>query len=199
MGTKSLIGIGILIGYLSYILLYKYLPVQQKTRHIILLSTIGILVVMCGFLITRYGEHIIAIQRIKGFIARYFLWETGIKALFGDIRNTLFGYGPDGFLPVSELFRSRELSIFEDPAFRIDRSHNVWIDIFLHFGIPMGGLIIYSVFSPWKKLPISHREALILFSIFFFFNIPVLVHFLLLLQILLITQEPEKITQLAHR
>jgi hypothetical protein len=91
----------------------------------------------------RYGDQILEIQKIKGFIARYFLWETGIHAIFGDIRNTLFGYGPDGFLAVSELFRRPELSIFEDPAFRIDRSHNVWIDLMIHFGIPMGGLIIY--------------------------------------------------------
>lgn len=150
------------------------------------------------YIITQYGEQILEIQKIKGFIARYFLWETGIRALFGDIRNTLFGYGPDGFLPVSEIFRSRELSIFEDPAFRIDRSHNVWIDILLHFGIPMGGFLIYSIFYPWKQLPISHKETLILFSIFFFFNIPVLVHFILLLQILILAKETEKISSLSH-
>lgn len=81
------------------------------------------------------------------------------------------------------------LSIYEDPAFRIDRSHNVWIDIVIHFGVPFGGFIIYSLFHQWKKLPPSHREVLVLFSIFFFFNIPVLVHFILLLQILTIAKD----------
>jgi len=198
IGTKSLIGIAVFIGYLSYILLYKYLPLKQTTRHIFLATTLGVIVVAGIYIITQYGEQILEIQKIKGFIARYFLWETGIRALFGDIRNTLFGYGPDGFLPVSEIFRSRELSIFEDPAFRIDRSHNVWIDILLHFGIPMGGFLIYSIFYPWKQLPISHKETLILFSIFFFFNIPVLVHFILLLQILILAKETEKISSLSH-
>lgn len=149
-------------------------------------------IVIGGYILTKYDNQILEIQRIKGFIARYFLWETGIKALFGDIRNTLFGYGPDGFLPVSEIFRSPQLSIFEDPAFRIDRSHNIWIDILLHFGVPMGGFIIYSIFSPWKKLSVSHQEVLVLFSIFFFFNIPVLVHFILLLQILTIVKDSGK-------
>ncbi len=147
---------------------------------------------IAGYFISKYGEQILEIQKIKGFIARYFLWETGVHAVFGDIRNTLFGYGSDGFLPVSELFRSPELSIFEDPAFRIDRSHNVWIDLLIHFGIPMGGFIIYWIFAEWKKLPLSHKEVLILFSIFFFFNIPVLVHFILLLQILIFSEKPEK-------
>ncbi|MEI6711585.1 MAG: hypothetical protein WCK88_05355 [bacterium] len=128
------------------------------------------------------------IQKIKGFIARYFLWGTGIRTIFGDIRNTLFGYGPDGFLPVSEHFRSPELAVFEDPNYRIDRSHNVWIDIFIHFGIPIGGYVIYLIFSQWKKLPLSHQEVLILFSVYFFFNIPVLVHFIVLMQILTMTK-----------
>lgn len=189
IGTKSLIGIGVLGGYLYYILLYRYLPLKQTTRHALLFGTLGIIILLLTYLIIRYGDQILEIQRVKGFIARYFLWGTGLKALFGDIRNTLFGYGPDGFLPVSELFRNSKLSIFEDPAFRIDRSHNVWIDIFLHFGIPLGGFIIYSIFSPWKKLPISHKEVLVLFSIFFFFNIPVLVHFIILLQILTFSEK----------
>ena len=191
-GTKSLFGIGVLVIYLFYILLYKYLPIKQVARHVILASALGIIIIISGYVLTKYGEQILEVQKIKGFIARYFLWETGIKALFGDIRNTLFGYGPDGFLPISEVFRSPQLAIFEDPAFRIDRSHNVWIDLCIHFGIPMGGFIMYSIFSQWKQLSISHKETLVLFSIFFFFNIPVLVHFILLLQILTITEEPTK-------
>ena len=199
-GTKSLFGIGVLVVYLFYILLYKYLPIKQVTRHIILASALGIIIIISGYVLTKYGEQILEVQKIKGFIARYFLWETGIRALlFGDIRNTLFGYGPDGFLRISEVFRSPQLAIFEDPAFRIDRSHNVWIDLCIHFGIPMGGFIMYSIFSQWKKLPLSHQEVLVLFSIFFFFNIPVLVHFILLLQILILAKEPEKISSLLRQ
>ncbi len=137
----------------------------------------------------RYGDQILEIQKIKGFIARYFLWDTGIRALFGDVRNTLFGYGPDGFLPISELFRHPALSVFEDPAYRIDRSHNVWIDLLLHGGVLFGGWILYTIFTQWKKLSIAHREVLVLFSIFFFFNIPVLVHYILLIQILTFSEK----------
>ncbi len=190
--TKSLFGIGVFIGYLSYLILYRLAPLKQQTRHIITFSTVVFVIIVSGYIIIQYGHQIIEIQKIKGFIARYFLWETGIHTLFGDIRNTLFGYGPDGFLPVSEIFRSPELAIFEDAKFRIDRSHNVWIDFLIHFGIPVGGFIIYWIFSQWKRLPLSHKEVLVLFSIFFFFNIPVLVHFILLLQILIVSKESPK-------
>jgi hypothetical protein len=187
--TKSLFGIGLLVAYICYLVIYQCIPLTQKTRHIVTLCIVGGILVVTSYLIIHSGEHILEIQKIKGFIARYFLWETGIHSIFGDIRNTLFGYGPDGFLAVSEHFRSPELSVFEDPNFRIDRSHNVWIDFLIHFGVPMGGLIMYYIFSSWKKLPLSHKEALVLFSIFFFFNIPVLVHYILLLQILTLSDK----------
>ncbi len=190
--TKSLFGIGVFCWYGTYLLLYKLLPWDQKTRHLRALGLIGVGCLIAGYLMYRYGEHLLEIQKIKGFIARYFLWETGIRTIFGDIRNTLFGYGPDGFLSVSELFRSPELSLFEDPAYRIDRSHNVWIDMFIHFGIPVGVFLLYHIVSQWKKLSVSHREVLVLFSVFFFFNIPVIVHYLLLVQILMMTEPDQK-------
>ncbi len=185
--TKSLFGIGVFVWYVYYLLLYKYTPLEQKERHRITCTILWIIIVLWIYMAQRYGDQILEVQKIKGFIARYFLWETGIHTIFGDIRNTLFGYGPDGFLGVSELFRSPELAFYEDPSFKIDRSHNVWLDFFIHFGIPLGGYIIYWIFSQWKKLPLSHKETLVLFSIFFFFNIPIIVHYLLLVQILTMT------------
>lgn len=182
--TKSLFGIWVFIWYILYLFLYRNTQLSREARSLILYLSLGIIVCVIIYVLKDYWSKIIEIQKIKGFVARYFLWETGIHAIFWDIRNTLFGYGPDGFLPVSELFRSPELSVFEDPAFRIDRSHNVWIDTILHFGIPLGGFIIYTIFSQWRKLSLDQREVLVLFSIFFFFNIPVLVHFILLIQIL---------------
>lgn len=126
-------GIGVFGGYAAYLVLYTFIPLDQKTRHVRALGIVGICCLIAGYLVYRYGDQMVEMQKIKGFIARYFLWETGIHSIFGDIRNTLFGYGPDGFLPVSEIFRSPELTIFEDPKFRIDRSHNVWIDFLIHF------------------------------------------------------------------
>jgi len=190
--TKSLFGIGIFAGYLYYLIVYRYVPLRQNTRHIVTITLIGGLTVIGEYTLAHYGEQILEIQKIKGFIARYFLWETGIHTIFWDIRNTLFGYGPDGFLPISELFRSPELSLFEDPAFRIDRSHNVWIDMLIHFGVPIGVFIIYSIFHRWTRLPLSLKEILVIFSIFFFFNIPVLVHLVLLIQILMLCENDQK-------
>lgn len=187
--TKSLFGIGLLVAYICYLVIYQCIPLTQKTRHIVTLCIVGSILVATSYLIIHSGEYILEIQKIKGFIARYFLWKTGIHTIFGDIKNTLFGYGPDGFLAVSEHFRSPELSVFEDPNFRIDRSHNVWIDLFIHFGIPVALSTMYLIFSQWRKLPLSHREVLTLFSLFFFFNIPVLVHFILLLQIVTFSEK----------
>lgn len=95
----------------------------------------------------------------------------------------LFGYGPDGFLAVSEHFRHPLLSVYEDPAYRIDRSHNVFLDFALHFGVPLLLTLLILLFKNLKYLSQSKKISLLLFGLYFSFNIPVLVHFLILLLI----------------
>gem|GEM_PF-2628105 len=62
----------------------------------------------------------------------------------------------------------------------------------IHFGVPIGVFIIYSIFHRWTRLPLSLKEILVIFSIFFFFNIPVLVHLVLLIQILMLCENDQK-------
>jgi hypothetical protein len=130
---------------------------------------------------TRYQSDIWTTEKVKGFIARWYLWKTGVTALIADIPHFLFWYWPDGFLAVSERFRDWHLSHgFEDPAYRIDRAHNVFIDTALQFGVPIAGILLYVLWKHFKKLPTSHQQSLILFALYFSFNIPVLVHFMIL-------------------
>lgn len=74
--------------------------------------------------------------------------------------------------------------MYEDPAYRIDRSHNVFIDFALHFGVPLLGVILFLIIRAWKYLSIGQQLSLLFFALYFSFNIPVLVHFLLVIQIL---------------
>gem|GEM_PF-2634139 len=46
------------------------------------ITLIGGLTVIGEYTLAHYGEQILEIQKIKGFIARYFLWETGIHTIF---------------------------------------------------------------------------------------------------------------------
>gem|GEM_PF-1045524 len=95
-----------------------------------------------------------------------------------------FGYGPDGFLSISEYFRHPLLSVYEDPAYRIDRSHNVFLDFMLQFGVLLSVLCLFSIARLFRHLSYGKKIALLFFALYFFFNIPVLVHYLVVLQIL---------------
>jgi hypothetical protein len=158
-----------------------------RKRNIVIFF--GFLSLWLGFLAgilfwQEYGRDVLEMQKMKWFIARWYLWKTGIAALFHDVPHFLFWFGPDGFLPVSEYFRHPLLSIYEDPAYRIDRSHNVFIDAALHFGVPITVALLVLI---GRQIPhISHgkRVALFMFALYFSFNIPVLIHFLIVLQIL---------------
>lgn len=130
-----------------------------------------------------YGDIILKEQKMMGFIARWFLWHTGILAIFDTVYSALLWYGPDGFFLVSESFRHPLLSVYEDPAYRIDRSHNFFIDLMLQFWLPLS---VYFLYLAWKKYwSLSHaaKMSVVLFVVYFSFNIPVVVHYLLLILI----------------
>ena len=67
-------------------------------------------------------------SKMKWFIARWYLWKTGFSALTANIWSFSFLVM---VLMVFCLFQSifhPLLSVYEDPAYRIDRSHNVFLD-----------------------------------------------------------------------
>lgn len=98
-------------------------------------------------------------------------------------------------MAVSEHFRHPLLSVYEDPAYRIDRSHNFFLDFALHFGVLVLGVVIFFIVRILKNLSQGQKLSLLFFAVYFAFNIPVLVHFLLILQILASAQAKT----IAHR
>lgn len=167
---------------LLFFLARHVLPVK-KSQCIFWLFVIFVLFVSFIYIWNSYGSDILEMQKMKWFIARWFLWKTWLYALTSDVWHFLFWYGPDGFLAVSEHFRHPALSIYEDPAYRIDRSHNVFIDFALHFGMLMLFVCLGWIFLTFRSFSHSKKISLILFALYFSFNIPVLVHFLILIQI----------------
>ncbi len=181
--TGSYLAWIIFAGYVLVILLTHIVP-KKKHRDTFWISLVVIAFLVGILFWQEYGREILEMQKMKWFIARWYLWKTGVAGLMHDPWHFLFWYGPDGFLAVSEYFRHPLLSVYEDPAYRIDRSHNVFIDSALHFGVP---IVVALLILIARQIPhISHgkRVALLLFALYFSFNIPVLIHFLIVLQIL---------------
>jgi hypothetical protein len=181
--TGSYLAWIIFAGYVLVILL-THIVSKKKHRDIFWISLV-VIAFLAGILFWQeYGRDVLEMQKMKWFIARWYLWKTGVAWLLHDPWHFLFWYGPDGFLAVSEYFRHPLLSVYEDPAYRIDRSHNVFIDFALHFGVPITVALLVLI---GRQIPhISHgkRVSLLLFALYFSFNIPVLIHFLIVMQIL---------------
>jgi O-Antigen ligase len=188
--TGSYLAWIIFAGYVLVIFLSHIIP-KKKHRDIFWISLI--VAAFFGGIIfwQQYWRDVLEMQKMQWFIARWYLWKTGIAALMYSPWHFLFWYGPDGFLAVSEYFRHPLLSVYEDPSYRIDRSHNVFIDFALHFGFP---LLIGALFLIVRSLSLmSHgkKVSLLMFALYFSFNIPVLIHFLIVLQILTYPQSQD--------
>ncbi len=93
---------------------------------------------------------------------------------------------------MSEAFRHPLLSVYEDPAIRIDSSHNVLVDMLVRFGFLITAFLVYLVVRKYRTLLPFQREVLVLFLCYFFFNIPVLIHFLVIILILAAAPVSEK-------
>lgn len=181
--TGSYLAWAIFALYIFSIFLSSLFP--QKKSLSILWASLVILILVSGILFWyEYGSDILEMQKMKWFIARWYLWNTGLSALFYDPLHFIFWYGPDGFLAVSEYFRHPLLSVYEDASYRIDRSHNIFIDFALHFGFPLLVTLIVPIFKQLSHISHAKKMSLLIFAAYFSFNIPVLIHFLIVLQIL---------------
>ncbi len=169
--------------YVGYVILDHVLP-KNKQRPWLWTAITLFLFFSTIYICIEYRADILETEKMKGFIARWYLWKTGFAAITHDFGHFLFGYGPDGFLSVSESFRHPLLSIYEDPAYRIDRSHNVFIDFAIHFWVPLTLATLYGFAVLFRWLTHEKKVAICIFAVYFSFNIPVLVHFLILTQIL---------------
>lgn len=179
--TGSYLAWAIFAGYVGYVII-DHIIVTKRGRLLFWTSFLSLLTLASIWIFAEYGHEILEAQKMKWFIARWYLWKTGLAAL-ANIPHFLFGYGPDWFLAVSADFRHPLLSVYEDPAYRIDRSHNVFIDFALNFGVPLTVALLWFSFQKFRHLSQDKKISIILFAVYFSFNIPVLVHFLILLQI----------------
>ncbi len=163
-------GISIALGYI----IVKFLSVY-KTKKIYILSAIA-----CSIIGIIAIAPIIPIDKLGSAAHRVIIWKTGILATCANPERFLFGYGPEQFLETFPQFlQEKDVHYFSNNT--PDRVHNIFLDILFSFGIiGLGSFVTLLVFF-FRTHPISqsNSQVVLLFLIFFSFNIPVLVHFLM--------------------
>jgi len=125
------------------------------------------------------------IEKKWSLLARPYIWETSIIAITDSPQTILFWYWPDTLQLVFDKYKVAELSVYETSKYTADRTHNLFLDFIYFFGLFWWLLIIFFIIKPFK---ISRNKdiklSLLLFILFFSFNVPVWIHFMLALFLL---------------
>lgn len=119
-------------------------------------------------------------MKIQNFETRLVLWHETLNLWNRNPVSMVFGNGADTLGGFLDLQRSANLRAHIPDIFYIDRAHNIFLDILFSFGIM--GLLAFLI-PLWTLLrnrlhhPSTH--VALLFFAFFFFNIPVISHWLI--------------------
>ncbi|MCP4523189.1 MAG: hypothetical protein GY828_03140 [Candidatus Gracilibacteria bacterium] len=155
--TKSALAIFLIFTYFLYkFLLYfcNNYNVIQNNFHSIVFGNI-ILIILLGILLLSFY----APEKFSSFISRYYIWETSFKIIFSDIKIFFLGVGPENMKLYFDIFKSPELYLYENIGFTADRTHNIFLQFWVDFGI-LGFLFICSVYYRFYKFVLSTQEKI---------------------------------------
>jgi hypothetical protein len=158
-----------------YILYHIY-----KYNKKIFLSSI---IALC--IIVIYIFNNLWIEKIWSMKARPYIWKSTISAIIESPKTLLLGYWPDTLQEVFHNYKAPELNEFETSTYTADRSHNIFIDLIYFFWLFWWWVIIYFLLYAIKIAKKKEiKLSLILSLLFFSFNIPVTIHFVIIILLL---------------
>lgn len=158
-----------------YILYYVY-----KYNKKMFLSSVIIL-----WIIIIYIFNNLWIEKLWSMKARPYIWKSTITAITESPKTLFIGYWPDTLQQVFHNYKAPELNKFETSTYTADRSHNIFIDLIYFFWLFWWWVIIYFLLNAIKIAKNKEiKLSLILFLLFFSFNIPVTIHFVIIILLL---------------
>ncbi len=170
VATKSIIAMGILWGYILFLLVERLYP--KKTLSI-LPSIIAILSI--GAYIFYYGT-----EKWLSLSSRFILMKHTLIGGFDSLSWIIFWDGPDAIIRLFSLERAGEIDAYFPPNMIVDSSHNIFIDFFSMYGLIGVGISITFLISRWRYLDSTTKHGLILWLSFLSLNVFVIAHMMLL-------------------
>lgn len=164
--TKSLIGISLLVIIILWYIV-QYFIIRKKTQ-IIVFSILLVWLLVAGFTLIG-GDKWLSLE------SRFVLQFEGLKLLFQYPLSFLVGFGPDSLGYLFFTHRTPLLDSYFPPAFLIDSTHNVWLDILMQYWLVVLWALIY-IFMSVKKKQSPYILPLVTIAIFFSLNVAVIVH-----------------------
>jgi hypothetical protein len=157
--------------------LYKvfYVINNIKIKKIVILFIILILFIFWYIYLTN--------DKILSLYTRFAIWENVFVILLtNNIQNLIFWYWFDTLWNTLDLFKTNTLNKFVSNNFLIDRSHNFLLDILYSIWFFWFFIIFIPIIKIlYKNINSYSKEIIIIFLLFFFLNIPVISHFLIVI------------------
>lgn len=119
-------------------------------------------------------------EKIGSMEHRTIIWEMSLRMVSVSPKRLFFGYGLEQFKTQFPLFvNEKDARYFTDNT--PDRAHNIFLDILFSFGLVGLAFFLMLLIGFFRRNPLSSEKShvTILFLLFFSFNVPVLVHFLM--------------------
>jgi len=115
-------------------------------------------------------------------IMRPHIWKTTIIAIIDKPKNILFWSWPETLQLVFNKYKKTDSLLSADKNYTADRSHNIFLDFIFFFWILWWWIISYLLFNSIKiSKNKSVQYSLLLFIIFFSLNIPISIHYIIIL------------------
>lgn len=125
------------------------------------------------------------IEKLWSMKARPYIWISTVSAIVESPKTFLIWNWPDTLQEVFHQYKHEKLNIYETSTYTADRSHNIFLDILYFFWILWWGImIIFLLYSLKISNNLYISESITLFLLFFSFNIPVTIHFIIILILL---------------
>jgi len=110
------------------------------------------------------------------------IWKTTIIAIIDKPKNILFWSWPETLQLVFNKYKKTDSLLSADKNYTADRSHNIFLDFIFFFWILWWWIISYLLFNSIKiSKNKSVQYSLLLFIIFFSLNIPISIHYIIIL------------------
>lgn len=176
--TKSVWWIFIFINYLFILCYYLLKKLYNKNylKYILLLMCIILIIILLFTTINFFPE------KLQSFISRYYIWKTTLIINFSDIKTFLIWWWLWTLENVFDIYKVKELYIFENFWFTADRPHNILLYYFYIFWFFWLIFIVYIFYYIIKKYKNKYNyNILIIFFVFCFLNFPWITHYIILL------------------
>jgi hypothetical protein len=165
--------------WIALSLVYFLYHVYKYNKKIFL----SFFIILCIIFIYIFNN--LWIEKLWSMKARPYIWKSTISAILESPKTLLLGYWPDTLQEVFYKYKVPELNKYETSTYTADRSHNIFIDLIYFFWLFWWWVIIYFLLNAIKIAKCNEiKSSFLLFLLFFSFNIPVTIHFVIIILLL---------------